>query len=724
MLRVLHLSDPHFGLLSAEQQESHHSEPSAHRYVQDDGTPDEEELASVLAKDPSLRDSPDILIVSGDLAWSGASDDYRYAFGFLTRLKTKWPNLEIVVAPGNHDVDWSRFPKAAAKKNRTSRSRRQSHDHSQDAYRDFARRLYGARFNQIYPLLDEGPPLDRETLVGIHRGAIRNQTYVVVSVNSAAHIRRESRPIHIRPSLLKQIDEQLTDIDADLRIFVLHHHLLPFAEPSGAGVWDPRKVPDDPDPTIVANSAKLQTWLAQRSFSLVVHGHKHLSHGRVDVLWKKTDAETGRRLFIVGAGSAGVATNERGPNIPLCYNLLTLTQLSKTRWQADVDVRQISEDGAYPEASRYYDYTADLGPASDAAPVVIHATRADQCHEAIRVRAAGKPMLHNFISIVDDGIYVRCPTVLRAGKPVDDQEISRSFQALHPEYNDSGKWRQREKIESALRDAGPRFQFSHGPRLFGIPLAARKLKDPDIFRPIVRALDTLGRGNTSNAYVGLFSAEIDVVSAKDEPLPALVGIQFIPQADNQLDLVATFRKLELSYWWAVNMFEAAELLAWGSAYAGRRAGRITFFAPLAEWKQSPETALIPAIDDIKLAELLPTMMGVANGDQASRDRLRHMLVEKVQHTNEKNLDAQGISKTLQIMLGLSIGAGGQFGGLQTALINAENYILSAMKEHRDDDELVSKAKAELTKAIGFLSPPKKATGVRSRRGAKKGKASG
>jgi hypothetical protein len=316
-------------------------------------------------------------------------------------------------------------------------------------------------------------------------------------------------------------------------------------------------------------------------------------------------------------------------------------------------------------------------------------------------------MLHNFISIVDDGSYVNCPTVQRSGKPVDDQEISRSFQALHPEYNDSAKWRQREKIESALRDAGPRFQFSHGPRLFGIPLAARKLKDPDIFRPIVRALDTLGRGNTSNAYVGLFSAEIDVVSTKDEPLPALVGIQFIPQADNQLDLVATFRKLELSYWWAVNMFEAAELLAWGSAYAGRKSGRITFFAPLAEWKQMPETALVSGIDDIKLAELLPIMMGVSGNEEQSRQLLRGMLVEKVQHTNEKNLDAQGLSKTLQIMSGLKVGgAGAQLDGLQSALIEAKNHILNAMKEHRDDDELVAKARAELNKAIEFLSPPK------------------
>jgi 3',5'-cyclic AMP phosphodiesterase CpdA len=710
MLRVLHLSDPHFGLLSAAQQAQHHSDPSAHRYVKGDGTPDEQALANILIADKYLKEAPDILLVSGDLAWSGAAEDYEYALTFLKRLKVRWPAIDIVVAPGNHDVDWSRFPQDTRKSRQKHRHGRRR-DGSQDAYLAFVRKLYGTRFDDLYPLLKDTPLLDRETLVGIHRGGIRNQTYVVVSVNSAAHIQQEKRPVHIRPALLKQIDEQLDGLNASLRIFVLHHHLLPFAEPSSAGAWDPQTVPDTPDPTIVANSAKLQTWLAQRGFTLVVHGHKHLSHGRVDELWKKTDAEGGRRLFIVGAGSAGVATHERGPNIPLCYNLITLTQLSDKRWQAEIAVRQISEDGAYPEAVGYYDYTADLGPASDAAPVVIHATRADQCHEAIRVRTMRTPMLHNFISIVDDGKYTNCPTVMRDGHSVEDREISRSFQALHPEYIESKKWRARDKIESALREAGPHFQFSHGPRLFGIPLAARKLRDPDVFRPVVRALDTLGRGNTSNAYVGLFSAEIDVVSAKDEPLPALVGIQFIPRDENQLDIVATFRKLELSYWWAVNMYEAAQLLEWGSAYAGRKPGRITFFAPLAEWKRSPETTLVAALDDLKLSELIPLMIGVARRDDSALVKLRDMLIEKEQHTNEKNLDPRGLVRLLQVISGLTVSgiAGDYVPLLQTILAAASKLILNALKEHRDDDGLVSKARAELRKAISLLPPRRRQT---------------
>lgn len=697
MLRVLHLSDLHFGVLSKEQQEEHHCAPSAHQFARDDGKePDDEELANILIKDTKLKIPPDLVIASGDLGWSGKPKDYEHALKFFTRLRGTWDKAQFVVAPGNHDVDWLRLAEG------TSPS-----DHSQDAYTDFAKQLYGTDFASIYRFLEPGLPITRENLIGLHQGAIGPQSYVVVTVNSAAHIEKGKKAIHIRPTVLKKIHDVLENVTADLRIFVLHHHLLPFAEPFSAGVYDPRTVPDTADPTIVANSAKLQTWLAQHSFSLVVHGHKHLSHGRADVLWKKTDAETGRRLFVVGAGSAGVATHERGPSIPLGYNLITLTQLSSTRWQADIAVRQIAEDGAYPEASSYYDYTADVGPPSDAAPVVIHATRADQCHEAIRVRAEGKPMLHNFMSIVDDGKFSPCPTAAVDGRPVDESEISRSFQALHPEYGPSEQWRKRSEIESALHAAGPRFQFSHGPRLFGIPEAARKLSDPDIFRPIVRALDNLGRGNTSNAYVGLFRPEIDVVSSKDEPLPALVGIQFIPQDNNRLDLVATFRKLELSYWWVVNMYEAAQLLEWGSSYARRRSGRITFFAPLAEWKRNPETALVTAIDSAELQFFVTLFLKISREDADAKKTLCTLLEEKAQYTNEKNLDVRGLTRSLSVISGLAQG------GVETPILKslgkelavALTEIQTAMQEHRDDDGLVDKARNALARAIAVLQVP-------------------
>lgn len=695
MLRVLHVSDLHFGLLLKRQQEKRNLPPSAHRFINEEtGEPDPNVLANVLLEDPTLATAPDIVIASGDIGWSGAADDYRHALEFLRTLQGKWPNARFVLTPGNHDVNWAKLPGDT-----------QAHDQSQDEYVQFVRDFHGTDFATSYGLLEPGPPIVRESLVGFYVGAIRGQSFVVVSVNSAAHIAGEGKEIiHIRPTVLKKIADTLKEIKADLRIFVLHHHLLPFAEHTSGMVWDAKSVPDKPDPTIVANSAKLQGWLARHGFSLAVHGHKHDSHGRADVLWRKTDADTGRRLFIVGAGSAGVASHERAHNIPLGYNLITLTQLSATRWQADVAVRRVDEHGAYPEPASDYGYTADIGPPSDAAPVVVHATRADQCHEAIRVRALTTPMLHNFISIVDDGQYVPCPTASNDGTHVSDEEIDRSFRALHPEFARSRSWRKLSEIEAAVSDAGPRFQFSHGPRLFGIPDAARKLDNPDEFRPIVKALDTLRRGSTSNAYVGLFRPEIDVVSYKDEPLPALVGLQFIPQESNRLDLVATFRKLELSYWWVVNMREAAELLEWGAWYSGHKPGRITFFAPIAEWKRTPETTFVPELDSAPLDRFVSLFLKLANGDKDAANEVRRMLEEKRKYTNEKNLDLRGLNTACSVLSGLR--QGGQDNALLTKLndrlAHASILIETALKEHRDDDGRITQARETLTELIGLL----------------------
>ena len=696
MVRVLHLSDLHFGLLLKSQQEKRSLPPSAHRFVDEaTGEPDPKVLAEVLLADQLLAPPPDIVVVSGDVGWSGAAADYKFALAFLQQLKAHWNETRFVLAPGNHDVNWARLGTAPG-----------SSDESQNDYLQFIRDVHGeSALKEIYSLLELGPPLERESLVGFYHGNVRGQSYVVVSVNSAAHIAGQGKEVvHVRPTVLKKIADTLRSTAADLRIFVLHHHLLPFAEHTNGMVWDARSVPDKPDSTIVANSAKLQGWLAKHGFSLALHGHKHDSHGRVDVMWRKTDADAGRRLFIVGAGSAGVATHERGHNVPLTYNLVTLTQLSSTRWQADVAVRRVDEQGPYPEPAQDYDYTADIGPPSDAAPIVVHATRADQCHEAIHIRAMSKGVLHNFVSIVDDGQYVTCPSASNDGQPVPDGEIDRSFQALHPEFSRSLRWRKLSEVEAAVSEAGPRFQFSHGPRLFGIPDAARKLNERDLFRPIVKALDTLKRGSTSNAYVGLFRPEIDVVSYTDEPLPALVGLQFIPTAGNRLALVATFRKLELSYWWVVNMRETAELLEWGSNYCQRKPGRITFFAPLAEWKQTPETTFVPEMDSAGLDMFVALFLKLARSDNGAAAEVIRMLEEKRKYTNEKNIDLRGLKTALSVLNGLRQSGHDEavLKALSEALAEASTLLETAMREHRDDDGRVLRAREALDKAITHL----------------------
>src|SRR5262249_23702966 len=128
MLRILHLSDVHFGQLLPHQRKPDLS-ASAHCFAEGD-EPLPEELAKAIASDPDLQTPPEAVIVSGDIGWSGNAEDYGYAKTFFDSLRRGWPAVPIVVAPGNHDVDMG--PGGAGKR--------------QNAFVDFLKNLHSADF--------------------------------------------------------------------------------------------------------------------------------------------------------------------------------------------------------------------------------------------------------------------------------------------------------------------------------------------------------------------------------------------------------------------------------------------------------------------------------------------------------------------------------------------------------------------------------------------------
>ncbi|HVR41789.1 MAG TPA: hypothetical protein VMU84_22010, partial [Thermoanaerobaculia bacterium] len=195
------------------------------------------------------------------------------------------------------------------------------------------------------------------------------------------------------------------------------------------------------------------------------------------------------------------------------------------------------------------------------------------------------------------------------------------------------------------RDA---FRFEHGRRMFERVQAGSDA----LVRPFDRAIDGLIAG-ASHAYVGLYRASIDSAQQPREPLPCLVGLQFIPEGAF-LDAVATFRKLELSFWWPVNMYEVAQLLQLAAKRdkEKRQPRRITFFAALAQWKTRTEVAITPEIDRLTTSELLPLVLRGAQGDSASCDRIASLLLEKQKFTDEKNLDDSGLERLFEIATGV------------------------------------------------------------------------
>src|ERR1700731_1707526 len=123
-MRILHLSDLHFGVL---RDPASGIESSVHRFVRG-ADPDPEAVLSVLKKDLSFVERPpDFVVISGDLGWAGTDADYLHGERFLVGLRD-WVGDCIVLAPGNHDVNISAGV---------------PDDHRQDAFLALINRFYG-----------------------------------------------------------------------------------------------------------------------------------------------------------------------------------------------------------------------------------------------------------------------------------------------------------------------------------------------------------------------------------------------------------------------------------------------------------------------------------------------------------------------------------------------------------------------------------------------------
>jgi 3',5'-cyclic AMP phosphodiesterase CpdA len=638
MLRILHLSDLHFGKLLPHQVAAGKS-TSAHQFARG-GEPAPLELAKILLRDIT---QPDAVVVSGDIGWSGVKADYDYAQQFFAHLRSVWKQVPLVVAPGNHDVDRMRI------------------DGRQDDFLAFVRELHTINFTERYPLLD-ADAVNRQMLIGFElvRASQGSDELLIVTANSAAHLEDKSVPIFIGAEALQAIEDRISRMDIParaLRMFVLHHHLLPFAESYSSGAVDPNEVKDRPDESLVWNSAKLQGWLAHNSFHLVLHGHKHLSHGREDALWRQGRGEgAARRIFVVGAGSAGVEDGRRERGEPLSYNLISAMRVSERRWNIEVSVRHVDERSAVAKGELLYSYQATVGSPAAEAPWIFQAERMDDCHQAIQNACDGKGAITPFMSTVEIPEYFHPPTV-RIGKEAikDEGRIRASFRLLHPEYDATNGWADVSKLDDALQKPNPRFRFRHGHRMFAHPgrtSAGRREADLWETRPILRAVRSLNSASESKAYVGLYNPEVDALWL-DEPLPGLMSVQFLRRSPNYLDIIATFRKLDLSFWWAVNMYEMGELLRWAAKAEGKKLvpGRITLFAALAEWSQDPEPAFVARLDALELRELSALAQG-AHAGAAQRLVLEELLVEKRSLLSDTNLEPVGLENLAQLIDGL------------------------------------------------------------------------
>ena len=193
---------------------------------------------------------PDIVVCSGDLTTFGFKEEYAQAKSYLQRIECD----HLVVVPGNHD------------------SRNVGYVHFEGHFGD-------------------------------RNSVLRVNGVTVVAVDSTEPDLDHGQ---IGRGRYRWIQEQFSD-PADLRIFVMHHHLLPVP-----GTGRERNVVYDAGDAIEC--------LQHAGVDLVLCGHKHVPYA-----WRLED------LFIVNAGTVS-SLRLRGHTRP-CYNLIEVAQGHVDVWR-------------------------------------------------------------------------------------------------------------------------------------------------------------------------------------------------------------------------------------------------------------------------------------------------------------------------------------------------------------------------------------------------------
>jgi 3',5'-cyclic-AMP phosphodiesterase len=193
---------------------------------------------------------PDIVVCSGDLTTFGFKQEFAQAKAYLDQIECE----SLVVVPGNHD------------------SRNVGYVHFED--------LFGER-----------------------NSVLRKNGVTVVAVDSTEPDLDHGQ---IGRSQYLWIEDQFSD-PADLRIFVLHHHLLPVP---GTGR----------ERNVVYDAGDVIECLQRAGVDLVLSGHKHVPYA-----WKLED------LFVVNTGTVS-SLRLRGKTRP-CYNVIEIVGSHVDVWR-------------------------------------------------------------------------------------------------------------------------------------------------------------------------------------------------------------------------------------------------------------------------------------------------------------------------------------------------------------------------------------------------------
>jgi 3',5'-cyclic-AMP phosphodiesterase len=194
---------------------------------------------------------PEVVVCSGDLTTFGFRHEYMAAREYLDRIRCD----SLVVVPGNHD----------------------------------SRNVGYVHFEELF---------------GDRNSVLRKGPVAIVAIDSSEPDLDHGQ---IGRGRYRWIEEQFADADARLKVFVLHHHLLPVP-----GTGRERNVVYDAGDAIEC--------LQRAGVRLVLSGHKHVPY-----VWRLED------LFVVNTGTVS-SLRLRGKTRP-CYNVIEIVDRRVGIWR-------------------------------------------------------------------------------------------------------------------------------------------------------------------------------------------------------------------------------------------------------------------------------------------------------------------------------------------------------------------------------------------------------
>jgi hypothetical protein len=240
---------------------------------------------------------PAAVIISGDLTWRGEPEEFEWAKSFILTLSSAF-NLEIqrdiVVIPGNHDIQWARLaddydplskvekPPAEAERN----------------YRDFYKDVFG-----IAPT----------ATLGLGRRYILNN-YVAADIIGLNSCRLEQKHFagygfvsydQLRSSAAEMKWEEKKQ-RSQFRILVLHHHVIPIVASEEITSFNASY-------SLTLDAAQLVYYALGSSVNLIAHGHMHQPFvSAISRAAKGAQFPQSRTAVIHATGSAGVDKQHLG----------------------------------------------------------------------------------------------------------------------------------------------------------------------------------------------------------------------------------------------------------------------------------------------------------------------------------------------------------------------------------------------------------------------------